>query len=119
MLLIGKYYIIIYLVNFIPICWLTEGFPVILSYEFPLALQAWLQLMEESAVEADPSGLKYNREAQHRYLTWRAEKVISILAFVIVSISYISFINFSDAHPSVEETQNPKNPENSGKNGTW
>ena len=95
MLLIGMYYVIIYLVNFIPICWLTEGFPVMLSYEFPLALQAWLQLMEEAAVEADPSGLKYNREAQHRYLTWRAEKVISILAYVILSISYISFINSS------------------------
>ena len=66
-----------------------------LSYEFPLALQAWLQLMEEAAVEADPSGLKYNHEAQHRYLTWRAEKVISILAYVIVFISYISFIKSS------------------------
>ena len=57
MLLIGMYYIIIYLVNFIPICWLTEGFPLMLSYEFPLALQAWLQLMEEAA-EADPTGSK-------------------------------------------------------------
>ena len=90
-----------------------------MSYEFPLTLQVWLQLMEEAVVEAVSSGLKCNHEAQHRYLTWRVEKVISILAFVIVSISYIFFINFSDAHPSVEETQNPKNPENSGKNGTW
>ena len=66
-----------------------------MSYEFPLTLQVWLQLMEEAAVEADPSGLKYNHEAQHRYLTWRAEKVISIIAYVIVSITYISFINSS------------------------
>ena len=66
-------------------------------------------------MEAVSSGLKCNQEAQHRYLTWRVEKLVSILAFVIVSISYISFIDFSDAHPSVEETQNPKNPENSGK----
>ena len=90
-----------------------------MSYEFPLTLQVWLQLMEEEVVEAVSSGLKCNQEAQHRYLTWRVEKLVSILAFVIVSISYISFIDFSDAHPSVEETQNPKNPENSGKNGTW
>ena len=90
-----------------------------MSYEFPLTLQVWLQLMEEAVVEADSSGLKCNREAQLKYLTWRAEKVISILAFVIVSISYISFIDFSDAHPSGEETQNPKTPENSGKIGTW
>ncbi|KAF3454154.1 hypothetical protein FNV43_RR04601 [Rhamnella rubrinervis] len=32
------------------------------------------QLMKEAAEEADPSGLNCNCEAQHRYLTWRAEK---------------------------------------------
>ncbi|KAF3432585.1 hypothetical protein FNV43_RR27325 [Rhamnella rubrinervis] len=36
--------------------------------------EVWLQLMEEAAEEADPSGLNCNCEAQHRYLTWRAEK---------------------------------------------
>ncbi|KAF3454288.1 hypothetical protein FNV43_RR04735 [Rhamnella rubrinervis] len=36
--------------------------------------EAWLQLMKEAAEEADPSGLNCNCEAQHRYLTWRAEK---------------------------------------------
>ncbi|KAF3454151.1 hypothetical protein FNV43_RR04598 [Rhamnella rubrinervis] len=36
--------------------------------------KVWLQLMEEAAEEADPSGLNCNREAQHRYLTWRTEK---------------------------------------------
>lgn len=59
-----------------------------------LALQAWLDLMEEAVEETDPSGIKYNVEAQHRYLTWRAEKVISILVYAFF-LSYISFINSS------------------------
>ena len=37
--------------------------------------------MEEAVVEADSSGLKCNREAQLKYLTWRVEKLVSILAF--------------------------------------
>ncbi|XP_015869003.3 phytochromobilin:ferredoxin oxidoreductase, chloroplastic isoform X1 [Ziziphus jujuba] len=36
--------------------------------------KAWLHLMEGAVEETDPSGIKCNREAQHRYLTWRAEK---------------------------------------------
>lgn len=36
--------------------------------------QAWLRLMEEAAKERDVSEIVRNQEAQHRYLTWRAEK---------------------------------------------
>ncbi|KAF3454157.1 hypothetical protein FNV43_RR04604 [Rhamnella rubrinervis] len=37
---------------------------IMLSYEFLLALQAWLQLMKEATEEADPSGLNCNRVAE-------------------------------------------------------
>ncbi|XP_034689062.1 phytochromobilin:ferredoxin oxidoreductase, chloroplastic [Vitis riparia] len=36
--------------------------------------KAWLELMEQAAEERDTSQIICNREAQHRYLTWRAEK---------------------------------------------
>ncbi|PHT59232.1 Phytochromobilin:ferredoxin oxidoreductase, chloroplastic [Capsicum baccatum] len=36
--------------------------------------QAWLELMDRSEEERDASQIAHNCEAQHRYLTWRAEK---------------------------------------------
>ncbi|KAM5584692.1 hypothetical protein ABKV19_004185 [Rosa sericea] len=36
--------------------------------------KAWLELMDQAVVETNASQIKRNREAQHRYLTWRAEK---------------------------------------------
>ncbi|KAJ6750760.1 hypothetical protein OIU85_001310 [Salix viminalis] len=36
--------------------------------------QAWLELIAQAPEEIDPSYIKSNREAQHKYLTWRAEK---------------------------------------------
>lgn len=36
--------------------------------------KAWLGLMDHAAEEMDASQISHNREAQHRYLTWRAEK---------------------------------------------
>ncbi|PON97650.1 Ferredoxin-dependent bilin reductase [Trema orientale] len=36
--------------------------------------KAWLELMDEAATENDASRVVRNREAQHRYLAWRAEK---------------------------------------------
>ncbi|KAJ6299509.1 hypothetical protein OIU76_020469 [Salix suchowensis] len=36
--------------------------------------QAWLELIAQAPEEIDPSYIKRNREAQHKYLTWRAEK---------------------------------------------
>ncbi|KAK2641051.1 hypothetical protein Ddye_022814 [Dipteronia dyeriana] len=36
--------------------------------------KAWLALMDQSIEEKDTSQIKRNCEAQHRYLTWRAEK---------------------------------------------
>ncbi|KAK8545060.1 hypothetical protein V6N12_025913 [Hibiscus sabdariffa] len=36
--------------------------------------KAWLELMEQAVEETDPSLIMCNLEAQHRYLTWRAEK---------------------------------------------
>lgn len=35
---------------------------------------AWLELMELATEEENPSIILQNREAQHRYLSWRAEK---------------------------------------------
>lgn len=40
--------------------------------------QAWLELIGRSVEETDASRISCNREAQHRYLTWRAEKVVKI-----------------------------------------
>ncbi|XP_071926849.1 phytochromobilin:ferredoxin oxidoreductase, chloroplastic-like isoform X6 [Coffea arabica] len=43
----------------------------------PLGLkyaEAWLELMEQATEEIDTSEIVSNREAQHRYLMWRAEK---------------------------------------------
>ncbi|MFQ6651184.1 hypothetical protein Gotur_023054 [Gossypium turneri] len=43
----------------------------------PLGLkytEAWLELMEQAVEDTDPSQITCNLEAQHRYLTWRAEK---------------------------------------------
>ncbi|ONI14024.1 hypothetical protein PRUPE_4G258500 [Prunus persica] len=43
----------------------------------PLGLkyaEAWLELMDQAVVETNASKIMCNREAQHRYLTWRAEK---------------------------------------------
>ncbi|XP_060668011.1 phytochromobilin:ferredoxin oxidoreductase, chloroplastic isoform X2 [Ziziphus jujuba] len=51
--------------------------------------KAWLHLMEGAVEETDPSGIKCNREAQHRYLTWRAEKDLKkgfCLAIMLVSL---------------------------------
>ncbi|KAF5192551.1 Phycoerythrobilin ferredoxin oxidoreductase [Thalictrum thalictroides] len=36
--------------------------------------KAWLKLMDQEAPEKDASRVALNCEAQHRYLTWRAEK---------------------------------------------
>lgn len=36
--------------------------------------KTWLTLMDEAVEETNPSRVIGNREAQHRYLTWRAEK---------------------------------------------
>uniref|UniRef100_A0A9I9E6M1 Phytochromobilin:ferredoxin oxidoreductase, chloroplastic n=1 Tax=Cucumis melo TaxID=3656 RepID=A0A9I9E6M1_CUCME len=36
--------------------------------------EAWLELMNNTVEETIPSQLMINREAQHRYLSWRAEK---------------------------------------------
>lgn len=36
--------------------------------------KAWLDLMDQATIETDPSRILCNREAQHRYLTWRKEK---------------------------------------------
>ncbi|XP_022154370.1 phytochromobilin:ferredoxin oxidoreductase, chloroplastic [Momordica charantia] len=36
--------------------------------------KAWLELMNNAREETNPSRLMVNREAQHRYLSWRVEK---------------------------------------------
>ncbi|KAL3529983.1 hypothetical protein ACH5RR_009305 [Cinchona calisaya] len=36
--------------------------------------KAWLELMDQATEEIDASQIVCNRQAQHRYLTWRAEK---------------------------------------------
>ncbi|KAL8483571.1 hypothetical protein ACS0TY_026309 [Phlomoides rotata] len=37
-------------------------------------LKSWLELMDQASGETDVSQVMVNLEAQHRYLTWRAEK---------------------------------------------
>ncbi|XVF04809.1 hypothetical protein REPUB_Repub05bG0117500 [Reevesia pubescens] len=36
--------------------------------------KAWIELMEQAVEDTEPSQIMCNLEAQHRYLTWRAEK---------------------------------------------
>ncbi|KAF3453159.1 hypothetical protein FNV43_RR03596 [Rhamnella rubrinervis] len=61
-------------------------------------MQAWLQLMKEAAEEADPSGLNCNCEAQHRYLTWRAEKEL-LRNFLFNGIDKLGSKSFLDYFP--------------------
>nr|XP_027123263.1 phytochromobilin:ferredoxin oxidoreductase, chloroplastic-like [Coffea arabica] len=51
--------------------------------------KAWLELMEQATEEIDTSEIVSNREAQHRYLMWRAEKlaVLIIMAFLTKKIA--------------------------------
>ena len=60
---------------------LAESFTIVLSYVFFLCLQAWLELVDGATEENDESRIIRNREAQHRYLAWRAEKVINIFFY--------------------------------------
>ncbi|KAK9725599.1 hypothetical protein RND81_05G156300 [Saponaria officinalis] len=46
----------------------------ILFEAFKDYFKAWLDLMEEAVEETDDARIMLNMEAQHRYLTWRAEK---------------------------------------------
>ncbi|KAF3777914.1 Phytochromobilinferredoxin oxidoreductase [Nymphaea thermarum] len=39
-----------------------------------LRQQAWLELLDRATADADASHVSVNREAQHKYLTWRTEK---------------------------------------------
>lgn len=48
--------------------------------------QAWLELMDEAVEEKDVPQILHNREAQHKYLTWRAEKVLLIAASTLKPI---------------------------------
>jgi len=40
-----------------------------------MGMQVWLELMDEAVQETSVEKVDQNREAQHKYLTWRAEKV--------------------------------------------
>lgn len=51
---------------------MAELFCVCLFFAF----QAWLELMDQAVEGTDVSQIMCNCEAQHRYLTWRAEKVV-------------------------------------------
>ncbi|GKC12673.1 phytochromobilin:ferredoxin oxidoreductase, chloroplastic isoform X2 [Tanacetum coccineum] len=46
-----------------------------LSIESSDGMQAWLSLMDQAKEETNKFQIGLNREAQHRYLTWRAQKV--------------------------------------------
>ena len=45
-------------------------------------MQVWLELVDEAVRETSKEKIDLNREAQHKYLTWRAEKVRSSTEFV-------------------------------------
>ncbi|XP_031474281.1 phytochromobilin:ferredoxin oxidoreductase, chloroplastic isoform X2 [Nymphaea colorata] len=46
----------------------------ILYSAFKDYFQAWLELLDRATADADASHISVNREAQHKYLTWRTEK---------------------------------------------
>lgn len=46
----------------------------ILYSAFKDYLKSWLELMDQASAETDVSRIMVNLEAQHKYLTWRAEK---------------------------------------------
>ncbi|PKA66999.1 Phytochromobilin:ferredoxin oxidoreductase, chloroplastic [Apostasia shenzhenica] len=52
----------------------SRGMHQILYAAFKDYFMAWLNLMEQATKEADESKTVKNCEAQHKYLTWRAEK---------------------------------------------
>ncbi|XAR60334.1 Phytochromobilin:ferredoxin oxidoreductase [Bertholletia excelsa] len=64
---------------FSPIVIWTKFYPDQYKYDvlhsaFMDYYKAWLDLMDRAAEDTNPSQIMHNREAQHRYLTWRAEK---------------------------------------------
>ena len=55
--------------------------------------KVWLQLTDQATEENDTTKVVRNREAQHRYLTWRAEKVCifhKTHAEKVIFIDYLS-----------------------------
>ncbi|GAV91713.1 Fe_bilin_red domain-containing protein [Cephalotus follicularis] len=55
--------------------------------------KAWLELMDKAVESTDATQILWNREAQHRYLTWRAEKVFTSSSypdFVLCSLLFLS-----------------------------
>ena len=74
---IMKIGILILLIDiFNKLCWPCKC--VILLSWWVLPLQVWLDLIDKAVKETDESQIFHNLEAQHRYLTWRAEKVVWI-----------------------------------------
>jgi hypothetical protein len=51
------------------------GFFVLPVVLIIMGIQVWLELMDEAVQEISVEKIDRNREAQHKYLTWRAEKV--------------------------------------------
>lgn len=54
--------------------------------------QAWLSLMHQATEETDASQITLNLEAQHRYLTWRTQKVCPV--FFITFLKHLQWILF-------------------------
>jgi len=53
----------------------TEANHKVLYSAFMDYYKVWLELMDEAVQETSVEKVDQNREAQHKYLTWRAEKV--------------------------------------------
>lgn len=68
--------------------WTTETLQIVLHHNFSLVLQAWFELIKPAVGETDASQIMSNREAQHRYLTWRAEKVVNVVSQFLFQASY-------------------------------
>ena len=58
-------------------CWLKAK--VLTVKHVSLTIKAWLEMTIQVKEEKEPSQVRANREAQHKYLTWRAQKVIYFL----------------------------------------
>ncbi|XP_010277610.2 PREDICTED: phytochromobilin:ferredoxin oxidoreductase, chloroplastic isoform X2 [Nelumbo nucifera] len=60
--------------------------------------KAWLELMDQASEEMDASQVVCNREAQHKYLSWRAEKDL-IRSFLFNGVDTLGSKTFLDYFP--------------------
>ncbi|XP_024996429.1 phytochromobilin:ferredoxin oxidoreductase, chloroplastic isoform X2 [Cynara cardunculus var. scolymus] len=63
--------------------------------------KAWLNLMDQTTEETDVTQISLNREAQHRYLTWRSQKDV-VKRFLFNGVNELGSKSFLDYFPEYE-----------------